>query len=228
MRRLEKYLVECGAGTRREIKKAVLEGKVKVNGEIVLNDGTDVYPDIDIITFEDKPLEYKTMRYYIMYKVAGYITAMKDERKKTVADLLPEWVDRRALFPVGRLDKDTEGMLLFTNDGDLCFEMSSPETKCEKTYYVELMRDISEEDMDILRAGVTIDDYACMPAQVEKIEDSKVYLTIHEGKYHQVKKMMKSVKNKVTYLKRVRFGNIELGDMVPGEVREITREDIGR
>lgn len=226
MKRLEKYLVECGAGTRREIKKAVAEGRVKVNGEMAIDERLDVFPGEDLITWDDKPLEYKSMRYYVMYKTGGYITAMKDERKPTVADLLPEWVERQALFPVGRLDKDTEGMLLFTNDGDLCYEMTHPDRKFKKTYYAELDRDIEEEDLEKLREGVVIDTYRCLPAEVEKLESRKISLTITEGKYHQVKKMLKSVRNKVIYLKRVKFGNLELGDMMPGEVREITRADI--
>ena len=226
MRRLEKYLVECGAGTRKEIKIAVADGRVSVNGVTVLDERIDVFPESDLITLDGKTLQYKEMRYYIMYKVAGYITAMKDERKATVADLLPEWVEKKALFPVGRLDKDTEGMLLFTNDGDLCYEMTHPDKKFKKTYYAELDREITEEDLDRLREGVIIDSYKCLPAEVEKIESKKIYLTITEGKYHQVKKMLKAVKNKVIYLKRIKFGNLELGDMIPGEVREIIKQDI--
>lgn len=226
MKRLEKYLVECGAGTRREIKEAAAQGRVMVNGEVALDERMDVFPETDIITFDGEQLGYKVMRYYAMNKVAGYVTAMKDERKSTVADLLPEWVERRGLFPVGRLDRDTEGMLLFTNDGDLCYEMTHPDKKFKKTYYAELMRDITEEDLEKLRSGVIIDTYQCMPAEAEIIEPRKIHLTITEGKYHQVKKMLKAVNNKVMYLKRIKFGNLVLENMEPGEVREIRREDI--
>lgn len=227
MRRLEKYLVECGIGTRREIKKIVASGEIKVNGEIVYDERIDVFPEEDKITYKDEKLSYKTMKYYAMNKIKGYITAMKDENgKQNVADLIPSWVERQGLFPIGRLDKDTEGLLLFTNDGDLCHAMSSPKTKCDKIYYVELARNISEEDIEKLETGVEFDGYSCMPSEIERIDENKINLTIHEGKYHQVKKMLKSVGNRVTYLKRIKFGNFNLGNISPGEMIEIKREDI--
>jgi 16S rRNA pseudouridine516 synthase len=117
-------------------------------------------------------------------------------------------------------------MLLFTNDGDLCYEMTHPDKKFKKTYYAELDREIKEEDLVKLREGIVIDNYQCLPAEVEQIDSKKIYLTITEGKYHQVKKMLKAVKNKVIYLKRIKFGNLELGNMFPGEVREIIKQDI--
>ncbi|MBC2856049.1 MAG: pseudouridine synthase [Cetobacterium sp.] len=225
--RLEKYLVECGVGSRKVIKKEILDGKVKVNGEIILDERIDVYPETDIITFEDKELKYKEMKYYVLYKIAGYITAMKDERKKTVVDLLPEWMDTRSIFPIGRLDRDTEGVLLFTNDGALNYSMTHPDEKFEKVYYVELNREISEESIKRLEDGIIIDDrYQCLPAKVEYLNPKAIHLTITEGKYHQVKKMLKAVGNRVDYLKRVKFGNIELGDMEPGEIRELKLEEI--
>lgn len=225
--RLEKYLVECGVLSRKKIKKAILEGRVTVNGSIEYNDATEVEWNEDIITFDGIIPQKKILKYYIMYKIAGYITAMEDPNKKTVAELLPSTVDKNSIFPVGRLDKDTEGLLLFTNDGDLSFLMAHPDKSFEKTYYVELDREISDDDILALESGVLLDtNYQSLPSKVEYISPTKIYLTITEGKYHQVKKMLKAVKNKVTYLKRVKFGNLTLEGISPGEVVEISRENI--
>ncbi|MEG2220767.1 MAG: pseudouridine synthase, partial [Cetobacterium sp.] len=136
--RLEKYLVECGVASRRKIKKAILEGRVTLNGNVEYNDGTEVEWGIDSITFDGIIPERKELKYYILYKVAGYITAMADEHRKTVVELLPSYINRSSVFPVGRLDKDTEGLLLFTSDGNLSYTMSHPDKEMEKTYYVEL------------------------------------------------------------------------------------------
>ena len=181
----------------------------------------------DIITFDGVIPKKKQLKYYIMYKVAGYITAMEDENKKTVAELLPEYIDKNSIFPVGRLDRDTEGVLLFTSDGDLSHAMAHPDKSMEKTYYVELDREISQEDIVALEQGVVLDtNYTALPSKVEYLGPKSIHLTITEGKYHQVKKMLKAVKNKVIYLKRVKFGNLTLDGMIPGEVKEIKREDI--
>ncbi|MGL5904868.1 MAG: pseudouridine synthase, partial [Cetobacterium sp.] len=138
-----------------------------------------------------------------------------------------EYINKNAVSPVGRLDKDTEGLLLFTSDGDLNHAMAHPDRNMEKTYYVELDREISEEDILALETGVKLDtDYTSLPSKVQYISPKSIYLTITEGKYHQVKKMLKAVKNKVTYLKRVTFGNLTLEGMSPGEVKEIFRKDI--
>ncbi|WP_297432730.1 pseudouridine synthase [uncultured Cetobacterium sp.] len=225
--RLEKYLVQCGVASRKKIKAAIAQGRVTVNGNIEVNDATDVEWGEDIITFDGLIPEKKQLKYYIMYKVSGYITAMEDENKKTVAELLPEYIDKNSVFPVGRLDRDTEGVLLFTSDGDLSHAMAHPDRNMEKTYYVELDKEISQEDIIALEQGVVLDtDYTALPSKVEYLSPKSIHLTITEGKYHQVKKMLKAVKNKVIYLKRVKFGNLNLDGMIPGEVKEIKREDI--
>lgn len=225
--RLEKYLVQCGVASRKKIKAAIAQGRVTINGNIEVNDATDVEWGEDIITFDGLIPEKKQLKYYIMYKVSGYITAMEDENKKTVAELLPEYIDKNSVFPVGRLDRDTEGVLLFTSDGDLSHAMAHPDRNMEKTYYVELDKEISQEDIIALEQGVVLDtDYTALPSKVEYLSPKSIHLTITEGKYHQVKKMLKAVKNKVIYLKRVKFGNLNLDGMIPGEVKEIKREDI--
>ena len=159
----------------------------------------NIYENSDIIEYNGERLEYKEFRYYIMNKKAGYITATEDFKENTVMDLLPEWVIRKDLAPVGRLDKDTEGLLLFTNDGKLNHKLLSPKNHIDKVYYVEIENNIS---------------------------DNKIYLTIKEGKFHQVKKMLEAVNNKVYYLKRVSFGKLKLNDLALGEVKEVNLEDI--
>ena len=224
--RLDKYLVECGIGSRKEVKK-IIDGKlVSVNDKIISSPKENIDEEKDIVKYKDEIIKYKKFRYYILNKKSGYITAVDDPRDKTVMDLLPEWVIKKDLAPVGRLDKDTEGLLLLTNDGQLNHRLLSPKSHVDKTYYAELEKNISEDDLEKLRNGVDIGGYMTMPALAEKIEDKKIHLTIKEGKFHQVKKMLEAVENKVVYLKRISFGNLKLNDMELGEVREVNLEDI--
>ena len=224
--RLDKYLTECGIGSRKEVKKIIDSGAVSVNEKIVSSPKENVNEEKDIVKYKEEIIKYKKFRYYILNKKSGYITAVDDPRDKTVMDLLPEWVIKKDLAPVGRLDKDTEGLLLLTNDGQLNHRLLSPKSHVDKTYYAELEKNISEDDLEKLRNGVDIGGYMTMPALAEKIEDKKIHLTIKEGKFHQVKKMLEAVENKVVYLKRISFGNLKLNDMELGEVREVNLEDI--
>lgn len=224
--RLDKYLVECGIGSRKEVKK-IIDGKlVSVNDKIISSSKENVDEEKDVVKYRDEIIKYKKFRYYILNKKSGYITAVDDPRDKTVMDLLPEWVIKKDLAPVGRLDKDTEGLLLLTNDGQLNHRLLSPKSHVDKTYYAELEKNISEDELEKLRNGVDIGGYITMPALAEKIGDKKIHLTIKEGKFHQVKKMLEAVGNKVVYLKRISFGNLKLNDMELGEVREVNIEDI--
>lgn len=224
--RLDKYLVECGIGSRKEVKKIIDNKLVSVNDKIISSSKENVDEENDIVKYRDEIIKYKKFRYYILNKKRGYITAVDDPKDKTVMDLLPEWVIKKDLAPVGRLDKDTEGLLLLTNDGQLNHRLLSPKSHVDKTYYAELEKNISEDDLEKLRNGVDIGGYITMPARAEKIEDKKIHLTIKEGKFHQVKKMLEAVENKVVYLKRISFGNLKLNDMELGEVREVNIEDI--
>ena len=224
--RLEKYLVQCGLGSRREIKNFVISGKIKINNEIVLDEGKAIDEINDKITFNNKELEKKVLKYYILYKKAGYVTSASDDDNPVVNDLLPDWIDKKALFPVGRLDKDTEGLLLFTNDGELNYKMTHPEKKFSKKYYAKLRKEISSEDILKIEEGIDIGSHKCLPSSIEIIDNTSIYITIFEGKYHQVKRMFKAVNNKVIYLKRVEFGNLSLSGMKLGDVKEIKREDI--
>jgi len=223
--RLDKFLTECGLGSRSDVKKILKNREIKVNGKIEISPKFNV-TTTDEISYRDEKIEYKENRYYIMNKPAGYITATEDTRHKTVMEILPEWVIQKNLFPVGRLDKDTEGMLLFTNDGPMSHELLSPKKHVDKIYYVEAEREISDEEMKKLELGVDIGGYITKPSKCERIDENKINLTISEGRFHQVKKMLHAIDNNVTYLKRIKFANLELGDMKIGEVREINREEI--
>ena len=219
--RIDKFLVECGIGSRREVKDYLSKGLVKVNDKIIKVSKEKVDISTDKVSFEEKELVYKSDRYYIMNKPAGYITALDDNRHKTVMDILPDWVNKKDLFPVGRLDKDTEGLLLFTNNGKLAHQLLAPKKHVKKKYYLELEKSVNSKDIENLKKGVIIlGNYMTKPAEVEFLEDKKIYLTISEGKFHQVKEMMKSVNNKVLYLKRVCFGNLKVEGMKLGKLRK--------
>lgn len=225
--RLDKFLVECGIGSRTEVKKILGNGQVKVNGAIIKSPKEQIDEIKDKITCKNEDLEYKEFRYYVMHKPSGYITAIEDYKEKTVMEILPEWVIRKDLFPVGRLDKDTEGLLLFTNNGRLSHDLLSPKKHVDKIYEVHLRESISDENIKKLESGVIIlDNYFTKEAKVNKVEDNKILLTITEGKYHQVKEMLKAVGNEVVYLKRLSFGKLELGSLKKGEVIEINLENI--
>lgn len=224
--RLDKFLTECGLGSRREVKKLLDNGKIQVNGVIVKNPQTNIKENSDIIEYAGNKLEYKEFRYYIMNKKAGYITATEDPKEKTVMELLPEWVIKKDLAPVGRLDKDTEGLLLFTNDGKLAHSLLSPKKHVDKTYCAKLEKEIGEEEIKKLENGVDIGGYITQPAKAKIVGEKEIELIIREGKFHQVKKMLEAVNNKVIYLKRLTFGKLELRNMELGEVIEIELEDI--
>ena len=224
--RLDKYLTECGIGSRKEVKKIIDSGAVSVNEKIVSSPKENVNEEKDIVKYKEEIIKYKKFRYYILNKISGYITAVDDPREKTVMDILPDWVIKKDLAPVGRLDKDTEGLLLLTNDGQLNHRLLSPKSHIDKTYYAELEKDISEDDLEKLRKGVDIGGYITMPEEAKKIEEKKIHLTIKEGKFHQVKKMLEAVNNKVVYLKRISFGKLELKEMELGEVKEVEIGDI--
>lgn len=224
--RLDKFLTECGIGSRKEVKKLIDSKRITLNGEYVKSPQIHIDFEKDIIMYDGNRLEYKEFRYYVLNKKAGYITATEDVREKTVMELLPDWVIKKDLTPVGRLDKDTEGILLFTNNGKLAHELLSPKKHIKKIYYALLEKEIGDESIEKLKQGVDIGGYITQPAEVEKISTNEIHLTISEGKFHQVKKMLIAVGNKVEYLKRIKFGKISLNDMELGEVIEIELDDI--
>lgn len=224
--RLDKFLTECGIGSRKEVKEIIKNKQILINNKIISSPKEEINIENDEIIYNDKILKYKEFRYYILNKKAGYITAVGDSKEKTVMNLLPDWVVKKNLVPVGRLDKDTEGLLLFTNNGKINHFLLSPKTHVKKTYYVELLKEIKEDEINKLEKGVDIGGYITMPSNVKKISNKIINLTIEEGKFHQVKKMLEAVNNKVLYLKRISFGKIKLKNLELGEVKEIELDNI--
>ncbi len=223
--RLDKYISDMVTSSRKEAKKLINKKRVKVNGEIILDEGYKVNEHNDIIMIDEKQIIYQQFHYYILNKPKGLVTSTIDENP-TVMSLIHEY-PKYNLAPVGRLDKDTEGLLLITDDGILSHLLTSPKHHVDKTYYVELLKDISISDIQKLEEGIILDDgYKTKEARVKMISPKTIELTIHEGKYHQVKRMLESVNNKVTYLKRISFGPLNLGNLELGTYRELTEKEV--
>ena len=231
MERLDKVLSNLGYGTRKELKKICRSGLVEVNGEIAKDSGMQVDPEKDKIIINGEEIFYRKFIYLMMNKPEGVVSATYDNRDETVVDLLE--IDHQVFepFPVGRLDKDTEGLLVLTNDGQLSHRVLSPKKHVPKTYYAKIDGVVTEKDIDAFEKGVTLDDgYETMPSQLKILksgEESEIELTIHEGKFHQVKRMFESVGKKVVYLKRLSMGKLKLDESLAlGEYRELTEEEI--
>ncbi|NLZ35105.1 MAG: rRNA pseudouridine synthase [Clostridiales bacterium] len=232
MERLDKILSNLGYGTRKEIKQVVRKGFVEVNGEIVKDSGMQVNPEEDKISINGEEIYYRKYIYLMMNKPAGIVSATFDNKDETVIDLLE--IDHQVFnpFPVGRLDKDTVGLLFLTNDGELNHRLISPKWKVDKVYYAKINARVTDKDVKRFKEGITLDDgYVCKEAILEILstsdEESEVKITIQEGKFHQVKRMFEAVNKKVTYLKRIEFGTIKLDeDLEEGEYRELTEEEI--
>lgn len=232
--RLDKYLADAGIGTRTEVKNYIKKGFVTINKTIAKKPDVKINPDMDEILFQNEPIQLSEFEYYLLNKPAGYVSATKDNTAPTVLSLIDSV--RKDLFPVGRLDKDTEGLLLVTNDGALSHRLLSPKRHVDKTYYAELEGIITTADIVAFEKGLEIGDEdlaIAMPAKLTIIETdcdhltSTSLVTIQEGKFHQVKRMFQAVGKKVTYLKRISFGPITLPeDLALGQHRELTREEL--
>ena len=232
MERIDKILSNLGYGTRRDLKKIVKNGMVQVNGIIIKDSAMKVDPEKDKIVINGEEIFYREFIYLMMNKPAGVISATFDNKDETVIDLLEVEHQVFEPFPVGRLDKDTVGLLLLTNDGDLNHRLISPKWKVDKVYFAKIDQKVTEEDIEKFKHGITLDDgYRCKEAilEIQKAseEGSEIVLTIQEGKFHQVKRMFEAVGKKVTYLKRIEFGTLPLDeDLEEGEYRELTEEEI--
>lgn len=225
--RLDKFLCEMNIGTRSQVKTYIKQGLVTVNGIPAKKPEDKIDEAKDVVCFKDKPLCFQAFRYFMLNKPDGVVSATQDNTAKTVLELLPEHA-RKDLFPVGRLDKDTQGLLLITNDGDLAHKLLSPKKHVDKTYLVGIEYALSQEDIQRLEQGVDIgEEKLTLPAKVEVLNDTQIYLTIHEGKFHQVKRMLQAVDNQVLTLKRTTFGSLTLdSNLAPGECRELTDEEV--
>ena len=229
--RLDKVLANMGYGSRKDVKKFIKDGRVKVNNRIICNNEFKVNPYEDEIFLGEEEVLYREYIYLMMNKPQGLVSSTDDPRTKTVIDLLSEEYLIYKPFPVGRLDKDTEGFLLISNDGKLAHELLSPKKGVNKKYYVEVDGYVEDKYIEVFKKGVTLDDgYKTLPADLEIINGniiSKVYLTIQEGKFHQVKRMFESIGMKVLFLKRISMGPLVLDQLLDsGEYRELTKTEI--
>lgn len=227
MIRLDKFLCEMEIGTRSQVKDIVKKGMVLVDGEVIKKADYKFDETAAKVCVNGKELSYQKFYYYMLNKPQGVISATTDNHDKTVLDLLKD-APGKDLFPVGRLDKDTEGLLLITNDGELSHNLLSPKKHVDKTYLVETKELVTEEMILKLEQGVDIgEEKLTLPAKVNQLEDKKIELTITEGKFHQVKRMLKAVENEVVYLKRLSMGSLKLDKKLPlGEYRSLTEGEI--
>lgn len=231
--RIDKLLAETGFGSRSEIKKALKAGIVNINDVVVKNADFQVTPDIDRIYYQGKPVVYSKFEYYLLNKPAGYVSATKDNVYPTVMELLPETI-REDLSPVGRLDVDTEGLLLITNDGKLAHRLLSPKRHVDKIYYAHIAGIVTKEDADAFSHGIDIgEDKLTLPAVLTILSTdhitntSEIEITLHEGKFHQVKRMFHAVGKEVIYLKRISMGSLVLDESLPaGTCRPLTGQEI--
>ena len=230
MIRLDKFLADMGVGTRSEVKKYIRQGKVKVDGVVERSPEAKIDEKKQQVSCFDKTVGYETFEYYMLHKPAGVISATTDAKDKTVIDLI-ESKKRKDLFPVGRLDKDTEGLLLITNDGELAHRLLSPKKHVDKVYFAKVKGVVTEEDQRIFAEGVSIGQgEMAKPSKLEILvsdEISEIRLTIQEGKFHQVKRMFLSVGKEVIYLKRLSMGTLQLDEnLALGEYRPLTEEEL--
>ncbi len=225
--RLDKFLCELEIGTRSEVKMFLRRGMVTVNGITQKSPDFKINPDVDVVTYQGQELKYQEFYYYMLHKPAGVITATEDKKQETVMSLLGA-CHRTDLFPVGRVDKDTEGLLLITNDGELAHALLSPKKHVPKCYLVEVPERLNLGQIEVLERGVDIgDDKPTLPAQIEVLSDTHIHLTICEGRYHQVKRMLAAVGSEVLYLKRITFGALTLDEkLLKGSFRALTKEEV--
>ena len=228
--RLDKYLADMGCGTRSQVKREIAGGSVMVNGAPARRPEDKIDTEKDSVVFRGSPVGYVEYEYFMLNKPAGVVSATEDRKERTVLDLI-DARQRKDLFPVGRLDKDTEGLLLITNDGEMAHRLLSPKKHVDKVYYARVAGRITEEHVKLFAEGVDIgDEKPALPAELTVLssgEISEIELVIREGRFHQVKRMFQAAGGEVTYLKRLRMGSLVLdGGLEPGEYRKLTEEEV--
>ncbi|MBD3156455.1 pseudouridine synthase [Candidatus Peregrinibacteria bacterium] len=227
--RLQKYIASCTSYSRRKAEMLIEQGRVTVNGKPIKKQGVTINPEKDRIQLDGKPLEQKhTTRYIMLNKPAGYVSTKHDPHaEKTVMDLIPY----SNLYPVGRLDKDTEGLLLLTNDGDFTYQVTHPKFEHEKEYKVILRHPLSQEDIRTLEQGITLEDGKTAPCTIRSLKNNNkasYTITIHEGKNRQIRRMFEEIQNHVIYLQRIRIGTLLLGDLKKGAYKQLHPKDAQR
>ena len=229
MERLDKFLCDSGVGTRSQVKAILKSGRVTVDGKPEKDNGRKIDPQTQTICLDGEVLGGKRRVVVMLNKPAGYVTATEDPVEKTVMELLPARMRHLDLKPVGRLDKATEGLLLFTNDGDLLHRLISPKKEVPKIYYAKHEGTAIQEDVRAFADGLTLrDGTVCLPAKLEPLGAGESLITVCEGKYHQVRRMMASRNMTVAYLERREEGSLVLGDLPRGQVRELSEEEIAQ
>ena len=227
MERLDKFLCDSGAGTRTQVKVMLKAGRVTVDGKVEKDNSKKIDPSRQVVTLDGNVLGGKRRMVVMLNKPAGFVTATEDPVERTVMELLPEEMKYLDLKPVGRLDKATEGLLLFTNDGDLLHRLISPKKEVPKVYYAKHEGTATQEDVEAFAGGITLrDGTVCLPAKLQPIGEGESLVTVCEGKYHQVRRMMGSRIMTVLYLERREEGCLCLGDLERGNVRELTAEEV--
>ena len=227
MERLDKFLCDCGVGTRSQVKAILKSGAVTVDGVAERDSSRKIDPNTHVVCLRGESLTKPGRAVVMLNKPAGFVTATEDAREKTVMELLPENMKHWDLKPVGRLDKATEGLLLFTNDGDLLHRLITPKKEVPKLYYARHEGEATPEDVEVFRQGLTLGDGTlCRPAVLEPLGAGESLVTVCEGKYHQVRRMLASRGMPVTYLERRQEGGLTLGDLPRGEVRQLTEEEL--
>ena len=227
MERLDKFLCDSGAGTRSQVKVMLKAGRVTVDGKVEKDNSRKIDPDHQVVALDGNILGGKHRMVVMLNKPAGFVTATEDPVERTVMELLPEAMKHLDLKPVGRLDKATEGLLLFTNDGNLLHRLISPRKEVPKVYYAKHEGTATQEDVDAFAQGIILrDGTECLPAKLQPLGEWESLVTVCEGKYHQVRRMMASRNMTVLYLERREEGCLQLGDLKRGAVRELTEEEI--
>ena len=227
MERLDKFLCDSGAGTRSQVKLMLKAGRVTVDGKVERDNSKKIDPARQVVTLDGEVLGGKRRAVVMLNKPAGFVTATEDPVERTVMELLPESMKHLDLKPVGRLDKATEGLLLFTNDGDLLHRLISPKKEVPKVYYAQHEGTATQEDVAAFAEGIPLrDGTVCLPARLVSLGAGESLITVCEGKYHQVRRMMASRNMTVTYLERREEGALTLGDLPRGQVRELTDAEI--
>ena len=224
--RIDKFLANMGVGTRTEVKQLLKKGNVTVNDKKEKSPKTQINPDTDTVSVNETQIQYIDKIYLMLNKPKGYLSATEDNNQQTVIDLVEEF-RYLELFPVGRLDKDTEGLLLITNDGQFNHQLMSPTKHVSKTYEVISEKTITKNDIESFKTGIELNEGLAKPAQlVEGDEKNKSFVTIYEGRYHQVKRMFHAIDNEVLALERISIGDLKLDSaLAPGEYRHLTQQD---
>ena len=227
MERLDKFLCDSGVGTRSQVKVILKSGRVAVDGKVEKDNSRKIDPATQTVTLDGEVLGGKRRIVAMLNKPEGYVTATEDAKDKTVMELLPAELRNQDLKPIGRLDKATEGLLLFTNDGDLLHRLISPKKEVPKVYYARHEGEATADDVAAFETGLTLrDGLECLPAKLEPLGPGESLITVCEGKYHQVRRMMASRGMTVLYLERRKEGNLTLGDLPRGQVRELSEAEI--